>query len=220
MTVGSYLSPLPLPLGFVDFCMQGLRPGQARSDNDTLPNATARCVRLGRRRRWAGGALHGGAFVSVRAEFAQRIVNALSGFAKSPVLIVDYRLIPSIRWDGARRLPRCIPMAGGGYRPEQIVLAGDGGWLPAPALCAAAAATRRETGGQWLIFSVAAAAKAQAGPSQHRDRRCFRRGHSMPGGMGQAAAAKNMVDGRPEDLKSRSDHIESSLPPTLFTFPA
>ncbi len=32
-------------------------------------------------------------------------------------------------------------------------------------------------------------------------------------GMGQGGA-KNMVDGRPEDPMGRSDHIESSLPPT------
>ncbi len=32
----------------------------------------------------------------------------------------------------------------------------------------------------------------------------------------RAAAAKNMVDGRPEDLYEPLDHIESSLPPTLI----
>lgn len=32
MTVGSYLSPLPLPLGFVDFACRVCAPGRARSE--------------------------------------------------------------------------------------------------------------------------------------------------------------------------------------------
>lgn len=104
MTVGSYLSPLPLPLGFVDFACRVWRPGQGTVRTTiNLPNATAQLVRAPGVRAADGAGrvvlyLHGGAFVMCGPNSHSRIVNALSGFAESPVLIVDYRLILSIRW--------------------------------------------------------------------------------------------------------------------------
>lgn len=139
MTVGSYLSPLPLPLGFVDFACRVWRPGQGTVRTTiNLPNATAQLVRAPGVRAADGAGrvvlyLHGGAFVMCGPNSHSRIVNALSGFAESPVLIVDYRLIPKHSLGMA--LDDCHDayqwLRARGYRPEQIVLAGDsaGGYL-------------------------------------------------------------------------------------------
>lgn len=133
MTVGSYLSPLPLPLGFVDFACRVWRPGQGTVRTTiNLPNATAQLVRAPGVRAADGAGrvvlyLHGGAFVMCGPNSHSRIVNALSGFAESPVLIVDYRLIPKHSLGMA--LDDCHDayqwLRARGYRPEQIVLAGD-----------------------------------------------------------------------------------------------
>ncbi|CKM83386.1 esterase/lipase lipF [Mycobacterium tuberculosis] len=152
MTVGSYLSPLPLPLGFVDFACRVWRPGQGTVRTTiNLPNATAQLVRAPGVRAADGAGrvvlyLHGGAFVMCGPNSHSRIVNALSGFAESPVLIVDYRLIPKHSLGMA--LDDCHDayqwLRARGYRPEQIVLAGDsaGGYL-ALALAQRLSATTR-----------------------------------------------------------------------------
>lgn len=121
MTVGSYLSPLPLPLGFVDFACRVWRPGQGTVRTTiNLPNATAQLVRAPGVRAADGAGrvvlyLHGGAFVMCGPNSHSRIVNALSGFAESPVLIVDYRLIPKHSLGMA--LDDCLPMVAGARIP-------------------------------------------------------------------------------------------------------
>ena len=77
--------------------------------------------------------MHGGAFMTCGVNSHSRISVALSKFADSPVLVVDYRLIPKHTigmaiddcYDGYRWLRLR------GYEPDQIVLAGDsaGGYL-------------------------------------------------------------------------------------------
>lgn len=193
MTVGSYLSPLPLPLGFVDFACRVWRPGQGTVRTTiNLPNATAQLVRAPGVRAADGAGrvvlyLHGGAFVMCGPNSHSRIVNALSG---------------------AR-----------GYRPEQIVLAGDsaGGYL------ALALAQRLQCDDEKpaAIVAISPLLQLAKGPKQDHpnigtDAMFPARAFDALAAWVRAAAAKNMVDGRPEDLYEPLDHIESSLPPTLI----
>lgn len=77
--------------------------------------------------------LHGGAFLTCGANSHGRLVELLSKFADSPVLVVDYRLIPKhsigMALDDCHDGYRWLRLLG--YEPEQIVLAGDsaGGYL-------------------------------------------------------------------------------------------
>ena len=100
LTIGSYAPRLPWPWGLVDFACRVLRPapGTVRATIG-LPNCTAQLVR-------AAGVLpadgkrsvmlymHGGAFLTCGVNSHGRFVTALSKFADSPVLVVNYRMIP------------------------------------------------------------------------------------------------------------------------------
>ena len=78
--------------------------------------------------------MHGGAFLTCGVNSHSRISVALSKFADTPVLVVNYRMIPK---HSHRQRPRRLsttPTSGcgsRGYEPDQIVLAGDsaGGYL-------------------------------------------------------------------------------------------
>ncbi|MGV0626762.1 alpha/beta hydrolase [Mycolicibacter minnesotensis] len=139
LSVGSYLPRMPWPFGLVDFAAKAMppAPGTVRA-TIRLPRCKAQLVR-------AAGVLpadgsrrvvlymHGGAFLACGANTHGRLVTKLSKYADSPVLVVEYRMIPkhSIAdavddcYDGYRWLRRQ------GYEPDQIVLAGDsaGGYL-------------------------------------------------------------------------------------------
>ena len=139
LSVGSYLPSAPWPWGGVEFAARALSPapGTVRADI-RLAHCTAQLVRAagvlpadGTRRVVLY--LHGGAFLTCGAYSHGRLVSMLSRFADSPVLVPNYRKVPkhSISdaiddcYDGYRWLRRK------GYRPDQIVLAGDsaGGYL-------------------------------------------------------------------------------------------
>ncbi|WP_046320638.1 alpha/beta hydrolase [Mycobacterium sp. UM_Kg1] len=139
LSVGSYLPGMPWPFGLLDVAAKAVLPvpGTVRAAI-RLPRCKAQLVR-------AAGVLpadgtrrvvlymHGGAFLTCGANTHGRLVTTLSEYADSPVLVVEYRMIPkhSIAdavddcYDGYRWLRRQ------GYEPEQIVLAGDsaGGYL-------------------------------------------------------------------------------------------
>ena len=139
LTIGSYLPHAPWPWGLVDFAARAVAPapGSVRA-TIRLPHCTARLVR-------AAGVLpadgtrgvvlymHGGAFLTCGANTHDRLVTKLSKYADTPVLMVNYRMMPKHTigeaiddcYDGYRWL------RGEGYRPDQIVLAGDsvGGYL-------------------------------------------------------------------------------------------
>ena len=139
LTIGSLAPRLPWPWGLVDFAARVLRPapGTVRATIG-LPNCNAQLVR-------AAGVLpadgkrsivlymHGGAFLTCGANSHGRLVTALSGFADSPVLVVDYRMIP--KHSIGQAIDDCYDaykwLRLTGYDPEQIVLAGDsaGGYL-------------------------------------------------------------------------------------------
>merc|ERR1711969_209284 len=139
LMVGSYAPRLPWPWGLVDFAARIMRPpaGTVRATIG-LPHCTAQLVR-------AAGVLpadgkrsvilymHGGAFLTCGVNTHGRLVAALSKFADSPVLVVNYRMIPNHSVGTA--LDDCLDayrwLRETGYEPDQIVLAGDsaGGYL-------------------------------------------------------------------------------------------
>src|SRR6195952_139885 len=139
LTVGSYAPRLPWPFGLVDFAARVMRPapGTVRATIG-LPNCTAQLVR-------AAGVLpadgtrsvilylHGGAFLTCGANSHGRLVTALSRFADSPALVVNYRMIP--KHSIGQAIDDCYDaykwLRLKGYEPDQIVLAGDsaGGYL-------------------------------------------------------------------------------------------
>lgn len=139
LSVGSYLPRMPWPFGLLDFAAKAMlpAPGTIRA-TIRLPRCKAQMVR-------AAGVLpadgtrrvvlymHGGAFLTCGANTHGRLVTKLSKYADSPVLVVEYRMIPKYSiadavddcYDAYRWLRRQ------GYEPDQIVLAGDsaGGYL-------------------------------------------------------------------------------------------
>jgi acetyl esterase/lipase len=139
LKIGSYAPKLPWPWGLVDFACRVLRPapGTVRA-TISLPNCTAQLVR-------AAGVLpadgkrsvilymHGGAFLTCGVNSHGRLVTALSKFADSPALVVNYRMIP--KFSIGQAVDDCYDaykwLRLTGYEPEQIVLAGDsaGGYL-------------------------------------------------------------------------------------------
>lgn len=139
LSVGSYLPRMPWPFGLLDFAAKAVlpAPGTIRA-TIRLPRCKAQLVRAagvmpadGTRRVVLY--MHGGAFLTCGANTHGRLVTKLSKYADSPVLVVEYRMIPkhSIAdaiddcYDGYQWLRRQ------GYQPDQIVLAGDsaGGYL-------------------------------------------------------------------------------------------
>ncbi|MEB3021234.1 alpha/beta hydrolase [[Mycobacterium] crassicus] len=139
LSVGSYLPRMPWPFGLVDFAAKAVLPAPGTERvTIRLPRCTAQMVR-------AAGVLpadgtrrvvlymHGGAFLTCGANTHGRLVTKLSKYADSPVLVVEYRMIPKYSindaiddcYDAYRWLRRQ------GYAPDQIVLAGDsaGGYL-------------------------------------------------------------------------------------------
>ncbi|MEO6794551.1 MAG: alpha/beta hydrolase [Mycobacterium sp.] len=139
LSVGSYLPRMPWPFGLVDFAAKAVlpAPGTVRA-TIRLPRCKAQLVR-------AAGVLpadgtrrivlymHGGAFLTCGANTHGRLVTKLSKYADSPVLVLEYRMIPKYSIDDA--IDDCYDgyrwLRSQGYEPDQIVLAGDsaGGYL-------------------------------------------------------------------------------------------
>ena len=139
LAIGSYLPRAPWPWGVIDFAARAVlpAPGTIRA-TIRLPHCTAQLVR-------AAGVLpadgtrrvvlymHGGAFLTCGANTHGRLVTKLSKYADSPVLVVEYRMIPKHSIDDA--IDDCYDsyrwLRRQGYQPDQIVLAGDsaGGYL-------------------------------------------------------------------------------------------
>ena len=139
LTIGSLAPKLPWPWGLVDFACRVLRPapGTVRA-TISLPNCTAQLVRAAGvlpadGKRSVILYLHGGAFLTCGVHSHGRLVTALSKFADSPALVVNYRMIP--KFSIGQAVDDCYDaykwLRLSGYDPEQIVLAGDsaGGYL-------------------------------------------------------------------------------------------
>ena len=233
LTVGSYAPKAPLPWGVVDFAARVLRPapGTVRA-TISLPHCTAQLVR-------AAGVLpadgkrsvilymHGGGFLTCGVNTHGRLVTALSRCADSPVLVVNYRMIP--RHSVVAALDDCYDaykwLRETGYDPDQIVLAGDsaGGYL------ALALAERLQVQGINGFVGETPAAIAAMSPLFEIDNEAranhpnVRTDAMFPPKAFHAlieliekAAQRSVVDGRPEEVYEPLDHIEPGLPRTLI----
>lgn len=227
LAVLSHVPHLPWPFGMVDFVARALlpSPGTVRATVG-LPNASAQLVRApgvlpadGRRRVVLY--LHGGAFMTCGVNSHSRISVALSKYADSPVLVVDYRLVP--RHSVGQALEDCYDgyrwLRLRGYEPDQIVLAGDsaGGYL------ALSLAQRLQAEGEKPAALVAISPLLQleqdpklSHPNIYTDAMFPPKAFDALVALVARAAASNAVDGEPEDVYEPLDHIEPGLPRTLI----
>ena len=227
LAVLSHVPHWPWPFGLVDFVARAVMPtpGTVRATVG-LPNASAQLVRApgvlpadGNRRVVLY--MHGGAFLTCGVNSHSRISVALSKFADSPVLVVDYRLIPKHSIGNA--LDDCHDayrwLRSRGYEPDQIVLAGDsaGGYL------SLALAQRLQAEGEEPAALVAISPLLQLDhgpklthPNIHTDAMFPPKAFDALVALVARAAAKNIVDGEPEGVYEPLDHIEPGLPRTLI----
>ena len=227
LTIGGYVTYAHWPWGLVDFAARAVThvPGSVRATIQ-LPHCTARLVR-------AAGVLpvdgtrrvvlymHGGAFMACGANTHDRLVTMLSKYGDSPVLLMNYRMLPKHSigaaiddcCDGYRRLREW------GYQPEQIVLAGDsaGGYL------SLALAERLLTEGEKPaamvymspLMQIAKAAR-RAQPTVGADAMFSAKAFDAFIHLVATAARRHRVTGRPEEIYEPLDHVEPGLPRTLI----
>ena len=225
LAIGSHLANVPWPWGLVDFAARAVTPapGSVRA-TIRLPHCTARLVR-------AAGVLpadgsrrvvlymHGGGFLTCGANTHDRLVTTLSKYADTPVLVMNYRMLPKHSigeaiddcYDGYRWL------RGRGYWPDQIVVAGDsvGGYL------SLALAERLLNEGEQLaaiacmspLMQVAKASK-QAHPNIRSDAMFWAK--AFDAFVDLIAKAGQGQHRRREEIFEPLDHIEAGLPRTLI----
>jgi acetyl esterase/lipase len=227
LAVGSYIPHMPWPFGLIDFASRVLlpAPGTIRATVE-LPHATAQLVRApgvlpadGKRRVVLY--LHGGAFLTCGVNSHSRVVNALSKYADSPVLVVNYRLIPKhsigMALDDCHDAYRWLRLRG--YSPEQIVVAGDsaGGYL-ALALAQRLQQVNEEPAALVAISPLLQLAKEpkQSHPNIKSDAMFPAKAFDALIALVAKAAGKRIVDGKPEELYEPLDHLEPGLPRTLI----
>ena len=227
LAIGSRLANVPWPWGLVDYAARAVTPapGSVRA-TIRLPHCTARLVR-------AAGVLpadgtrrvvlymHGGGFLTCGANTHDPLVTKLSEYADTPVLVMNYRMLPKHSigeavddcYDGYRWL------RGRGYGPDQIVLAGDsaGGYL------SLALAERLLHEGEQLAAIVCmsplmqiAKVPKQAHPNIRSDAMFPARVFDAFVDLVAKAGQRHIVDGRPEEVYEPLDHIEAGLPRTLI----
>jgi acetyl esterase/lipase len=227
LAIGSHLANVPWPWGLVDFAARIVTPapGSVRA-TIRLSHCTARLVR-------AAGVLpadgsrrvvlymHGGAFLTCGANTHDRLVTMLSEYADTPVLVMNYRMMPKHSigvaiddcYDGYRWL------RGAGYRPDQIVVAGDsvGGYL------SLVLAQRLLHEGEQLAAIVCmsplmqiAKVPKQAHPNIRGDAMFPVKAFDAFVDLIAKAAQRHILDGRPEEIYEPLDHIKAGLPRTLI----
>jgi len=227
LAVGSNAPDLPWPWGLIDLASRVLLPASATVRAEVkLPNASAQLVR-------APGVLpadgtrrvvlyfHGGAFLTCGANSHGRLVEALSKFADSPVLVVNYRLLPKhsigMALDDCYDAYRWLRTLG--YDPEQIVLAGDsaGGYLSL-ALAQRLQEEGEEPAALIAISPLLQLAKEckQAHPNIKTDAMFPAKAFDALVALVASAAAKHTVDGKPEEIYEPLEHIKPGLPRTLI----
>jgi acetyl esterase/lipase len=227
IAVGSYVPRMPWPFGLVDFVSRVMRPapGTVRATIG-LPNCTAQLVRAAGvlpadGKRSVILYLHGGAFLTCGANSHGRLVTALSRFADSPALVVNYRMIP--KHSIGQAIDDCYDaykwLRLKGYEPEQIVLAGDsaGGYL------SLALAERLHFEGELPaavvtmspLFEIDNDGRAQH-PNLHSDAMFPPRAFEALVELIERAAERHVVDGEAEQVYEPLDHIETGLPRTLI----
>src|SRR6185369_9425050 len=227
LAIGSYAPRLPWPFGLVDVACRVLKPapGTVRA-TISLPNCNAQLVRAagvlpadGKRRIVLY--MHGGAFLTCGVNSHGRLVETLSKFADSPVLVVNYRMIP--KHSVGQAIEDCHDaykwLRLKGYEPEQIVLAGDsaGGYL------SLALAEKLQPYGELPaavvtmspLFEIDNEGRAQH-PNIHSDAMFPPKAFEALVELIEAAAERHVVDGEPERVYEPLDHIEPGLPRTLI----
>jgi acetyl esterase/lipase len=230
LAIGSHAPRLPWPFGLVDVACRVLKPapGTVRA-TISLPNCNAQLVRAagvlpadGKRRVILY--MHGGAFLTCGVNSHGRLVQMLSKYADSPVLVVNYRMIP--KHSIGQALDDCYDaykwLRLKGYDPEQIVLAGDsaGGYL-ALALAerlqhdALAGETPAAIVTMSPLFEIDNESRANH-PNTHSDAMFPPKAFTALVDLVEAAAEHNVVDGKPEEVFEPLDHIEPGLPRTLI----
>lgn len=230
LAIGSYAPRLPWPFGVVDFACRVLKPapGTVRA-TISLPNCNAQLVRAagvlpadGKRRVVLY--MHGGAFLTCGVNSHGRLVETLSNFADSPVLVVNYRMIP--KHSVGMALDDCYDAYNWlrlkGYDPDQIVLAGDsaGGYL---ALALAEKLQQEGLAGESPAAIVTLSPLFEIDNESRANHPNIRSDAMFPPKafhalveLVEAAAARNVVDGKAEEVFEPLDHIEPGLPRTLI----
>jgi acetyl esterase/lipase len=216
-----------LAVGLIDTATKALLPATATVRVEvTLPNASAQLVRAPGVLPADGTGrvvvyLHGGAFLTCGANSHGRLVEALSKLADTPVLVVNYRLLPKhsigLALDDCYDSYRWLRLRG--YDPDQIVLAGDsaGGYL------ALALAQRLQEEGEEPAALVAispllelAKEHKQAHPNIKTDAMFPAKAFDALVELVASAAAKHVVEGKPEEIYEPLEHIKPGLPRTLI----
>jgi acetyl esterase/lipase len=227
LAIGSHLANAPWPWGLIDFAARAVTPapGSVRA-TIRLPHCTARLVR-------AAGVLpadgsrrvvlymHGGAFLTCGANTHDRLVTTLSKYADTPVLVMNYRMLP--KHSIGEAIDDCYDgyqwLRGRGYRPDQIVVAGDsvGGYL------SLSLAQRLLNEDEQLAAIVCMSPLTQIAKVPRRAHPNIRSDAMFPVKAFDAfvdliakAGQHHSMDGRPEEIYEPLDHIEAGLPPTLI----
>lgn len=231
LNAGSRVPNLPWPWGLIDLAARVVLPVSATvREIVKLRNASAQLVRApgvlpadGTRRVVVY--LHGGAFLTCGANSHGRLVEALSKFADAPILVVNYRLLP--KHSIGMALDDChdayLWLREHGYPPDQIVLAGDsaGGYL------ALALAQRLQEEGRGeedapaalvMISPLLQLSKEdkQSHPNIESDAMFSAKAFDALAELIAGAAAKRIVDGKPEEIYEPLEHIKPGLPRTLI----
>ncbi len=227
LAVGSHLAHVPWPWGLVDFAARAVMPapGSVRA-TIRLSDCTARLVRAADVMPADGSRrvvlyMHGGGFLTCGANTHDRLVTTLSKYADSPVLVMNYRMLP--RHSIGAAIDDCYDgyrwLRGQGYGPDQIVLAGDsvGGYL------SLALAERLLNEGEQPAAIVCmsplmqiAKAPKQVHPNIGTDAMFPAKAFDAFVHLIAKAARRRIMDGQPEEIYEPLDHIEAGLPPTLI----
>ncbi|OLO98791.1 esterase [Mycolicibacterium porcinum] len=222
LAIGSHVPHLPWPFGLVNFAARLIRPAPGTiKATIALPNCTAQLVRAdgvlpADGKRSVILYLHGGAFLACGANTHSGIVTALSEYADSPVLVVDYRMVPKhsvgTAMDDCYDAYRWLRLTG--YQPDQIVLAGDsaGGYL------SLALAERLVDEGEMPaalvtmspLFEIDNESRANH-PNMHTDAMFPAKAFDALVELVERAAAR-----KGEEVYEPLDHVESGLPRTLI----
>lgn len=227
LSVGSYLPRMPWPFGLVDFAAKAMLPvpGAVRA-TIRLPRCKAQLVR-------AAGVLpadgtrrvvlymHGGAFLTCGANTHGRLVTKLSEYADSPVLVVEYRMIPKHSIDDA--IDDCYDayrwLRRQGYAPDQIVLAGDsaGGYL------SFALAERLHDEDETPAGIVAMSPLLEISQEAKKAHHNINAGAMFPPKAFDAfvdlvtcASRRDRTHGHPGEVLEPLEHVEPGLPRTLI----
>lgn len=211
VAIACHALQLPWPFGAIERAARVLPAphGMTRTTVE-LPHARAELIRARKVVGDTGSVVlycHGGAFVSCGISTHLRMIDKLSEFSDSPVLAVNYRMLPkhTIRMalDDCHDAYRWL--RDHGYQPEQIVIAGDsaGGYL-ALALAQTLTAEGEQPAALALLSPMLQLAAER--PPVH--------GPMLPHHAFAALAA--LITAHDGVLYEPIDHITPGLPPTLI----